>query len=266
MADEKSPASRARQKTAQVRAELKAKQQAQARRKRILTQLGVVVGVVVVVVGGTVIGLKIHDAKSVGNGPVETPTGLTADDQLKIGDPSAGVLVGDADAPVTISIVEDFQCPYCQQFEAANADLLASYAQPGSGVKVVYHPIAFLDGSSTTGYSSRALSASMCVLGKAPDKWVAYHSALFGNQPEEGGSGLTDKRLLSLATGVGVPETDVKTCITDETYRSWARKLSKAFTGDSAFQGTPTVLVNGKTVSNPLASGTLAAAVQAAQS
>src|SRR5664279_125525 len=60
---------------------------------------------------------------------------------------SYGLTVGVDSAPVTVDIYQDFMCPYCGQFDRAQAADLKSLVDAGS-VKVVFHVMNFLDSSS----------------------------------------------------------------------------------------------------------------------
>ena len=68
------------------------------------------------------------------------------------------VSVGEADAPTTITIYEDPQCPVCAQLEAEVADDVAAAVEAGE-VRVEYRIVSFLDQASTNDYSSRAANA-----------------------------------------------------------------------------------------------------------
>lgn len=212
-------------------AQLMQRQRRRDRRRTVLIQVAVGLVAVVAVVATTLVVLSQRD----GDGAVATtPPGLTDDGAVRF---------GAADAPVTLQAVEDFQCPACRQFEQANVDLLKSYRE-GDQVAVEYRPIAFLDRMSSTGYSTRALNASMCVLEDAgKDAWLTMHQSLYEQQPPEGGAGLPDDQLVSLAEDAGAGG-DVEGCIDDGRYDDWAAQQTEdVFSGEVS--GTPTVFVNG---------------------
>lgn len=214
-------------------ARLVREQQRGERRRKVAVQAGVGAAVIAIVLGTTFAILSRDDQ---GAGDVSsTPPGLTDDGTVRF---------GAADAPVVLTAVEDFQCPACRQFEDASGDLLADY-RDSDDVAVEYRPIAFLDRASTTEYSSRALNASMCVLADAgSDAWMDYHEALYANQPAEGGPGLPDEELTSMATDVGAGDS-VASCIEDRTYDEWVGDQTEAVFDDGV-QSTPTLFVNGE--------------------
>lgn len=245
----------AKRDKAQARAdrleELKAQQQSQ-RRKR-----GIVQGVAALVVVAVVIGVVVFVlGRNDDNGPSSAQdfTGATptvssdADGSPASLSDDGGFVVGNPDAPVTVTVVEDFQCPVCQQFEAQSGDQLASYAA-GDDVKVEYRGIAFLDRMSSTDYSTRALNASACVMDSGADVWTKFHEQLFLQQPPEGGDGLPDDQLVSIAADAGADEAAVQSCVADGTFTDWTAATTQA-AFDDGVSGTPTLFVNGKKLSS----------------
>lgn len=227
-------------------------QQRKAKRRTAYLQLGIGAVVIALVVGITLVVLSRRDSSTPSSSA--TPPGLTSD---------GGILFGSTSAAAKVSAIEDFQCPICQQFESQSGDLLKSYRE-GSDVSVEYRPIAFLDRSSSTEYSSRALNASMCVLAaKGKDAWMTMHGLLYANQPAEGGAGLPDSDLVDMANQAGATGDDVQACIDDRRYGDWVEKQTDSIMGVDGVNGTPTVSVNGQVVSSPT-SAAIQAAVTAA--
>lgn len=219
--------SAARQQAAQL-----AKQQ-QAREKRNRTLLITLAGLVVaaLIVGGTVFALSRSSE------PGLAPPAATADGSFVVGNP---------DAPVTVQVVEDFQCPACQAFEAAAGDVLDEYAA-GDEVNIEYRGIAFLDRASTTNYSTRALNASACVMGEGEEVWKEFHRQMYLQQPAEGTAGLPDSDLVRIATEAGADEAAVSSCVEDSTYDDWAGSTTEQ-SADDGVDSTPTVFVDGEVV------------------
>lgn len=147
-----------------------------------------------------------------------------------------------------IVIYLDFLCPYCQQFEAANAEYIASLVQAGTASYEI-HPVAILDAyASGTYYSTRATHAAACVADRAPETFMAFTNALFANQPVENAPTMPDdEALIALASGVGA---DIGDCQREQQFLSWVidsrSRLSETPLADgSDFRGTPTVFVGG---------------------
>lgn len=173
-----------------------------------------------------------------------TPTVVT-DGAIRVSAAPAGTT-----PPVVITVTEDFQCPACQAFEQSMGPVLAAY-HDNAQIAVDYVTINMLDRASTTKYSSRAANASMCVAeatGKTNEfaKWLEYHNILFANQPAEGGAGLPDSKLISLAKDVGVE--GINDCVNSGQFTGWIDENSKKAMDQDGFQGTPSVRINGEVV------------------
>jgi protein-disulfide isomerase len=173
------------------------------------------------------------------------------------------IAVGSAEAPVTVDLYEDFQCPNCKTFEDESGSTLARLVAAGT-VQARYHGMAFLDTSVNDEYSTRALNAAAVVLSTAgPDAFQTFHDLLYANQPAEGGSGLTDEQLIEYAGQTGATGSTVQAQIHDLTYGDWVTKATDQASKDGV-TGTPTVFVDGTELSDLSAAG-LTAAVSAAQ-
>jgi protein-disulfide isomerase len=173
------------------------------------------------------------------------------------------ISVGSADAPVTVDLYEDFQCPNCKRFEATTGSTLAQLVADGT-VQARYHGMAFLDTNANDDYSTRALNAAAVVAATAgPDAFQTFHDLLFANQPAEGGSGLTDDQLVAYAAEAGASGGTVEQDIRALTYGDWVATATDQASKDGV-TGTPTVLVDGEQPAELSPDG-LTAAVAGAQ-
>lgn len=219
--------SAARERAAQMRQEAEAR----ARRQKALIS-GITVAVVLSLC--VVVWIFVQSARSDISENAEGPPGLT-----DVG----GFVVGQDNAPVTVSIYADFLCPSCKAFETENGALLAERVEKGE-INVEYVSVSILDRlSEGTRYSTRSAGAAYCVAEHDPDSFVPYLAALYENQPEEGGSGLADEVLAQIADLVGAGTTSTE-CIADGTYEDFVTKTTED-ASKAGLQGTPTVKVNG---------------------
>jgi protein-disulfide isomerase len=222
------------------------------RRRRTAVLAGSVVAVLVVVVGvGILVQARRVENQRASATAAAVPGGTS-------GTTNQDVVVGQAHAPVTVTLYEDFQCPICRDFERQSGSTLRSLVDHGT-VRLVYRPIAILDRFSTTRYSTRALSSVGCVLNTRPGAFPAYHDLLFARQPAENSAGLPDAELTRLAKQAGA---DVGPCVSAQRYAGWASRVTDQASKDGV-QGTPTVEVNG-TVLQDFSPQSLRAAVSAA--
>jgi protein-disulfide isomerase len=229
---EKKKAEADRRAEARARAErMRLEAERRARRQRTLV-VAITAAVVVALVVG--VGIVVQRSRSQAAENAQGPAGLSD---------RGGLVLGDDAAPVTVTTYLDFMCPACEQFETENAALLDELRGKGT-VRVEYVPIAILDRySSGTRYSTRSAGAAYCVAGSDPDLVPLFVSALYENQPEEGGTGLPQEQLEQIAGVIGVSDAG-RQCITDRTYDGYAANVTDQASQDGV-QGTPTVLVDG---------------------
>ncbi|PTT59466.1 DsbA family protein [Arthrobacter sp. HMWF013] len=147
----------------------------------------------------------------------------------------------EAGQPVKVIAYIDFICPVCLRFENTYNEALTTLRNEGK-ITMEYRPLGFLDRQSSTNYSSRAANAAACVADKAPDKYAEYVNVLFANQPAEGGAGLSDDKLKSLASDIGA---DINSCVDEKTFRPYV-KYSTGLAENTGITGTPTVFIDGK--------------------
>jgi protein-disulfide isomerase len=143
--------------------------------------------------------------------------------------------------PVTVDVFIDFLCPFCRQFELSAGETLAAMAADGR-ISLAYHPMNFLDAASTTRYSTRAAAASGCAADGG--RFAGYAHALFVDQPPEGGSGLTDARLIEIGVAAGLPSAAFAERVQQGRYLDWPSYVTERATA-AGVSGTPTVLVGG---------------------
>lgn len=160
-------------------------------------------------------------------------------------DDRAGTKVGDG--PVTVEVYLDYLCPACRAFEQAARSTLDEYLS-GHRITLVYHPVAILDRYSTNRYSSRAAAGAGCAADAG--RIVAYSTALFADQPAEGGPGHGDDKLIELAAGAGVPREEFGQCLREGRYADWVDHVTDQMAA-KGHTGTPTVVVNGTRLTNP---------------
>lgn len=248
-ATKQSNAQRAAERAAAIRREQESKQ----RRRRTLVVSVSALAVLAVVVAILVAVQSGRDT----TGEAATPPDGAVD--------TYALPMGQTDAPVTVTVYEDFMCPYCGMFEGVSRDALKEYAASGD-VQVRYHVVSFLDGQSSSDYSTRAANALGVVLDQAgPDVAVKFHDLLYENQPEEGGSGLSDEQLVDFAVEAGAEEADVMGPIESLKFEQWVVNSTGEWS-DRGHTGTPTVTVDGETVDFQSAEDLLANTEQAIES
>jgi protein-disulfide isomerase len=159
--------------------------------------------------------------------------------------PNGGALVGDANAPVTITEYGDFQCPVCARLHQAWGPILDQLIQSGR-VKFEFVGLAYLDQGTTE--SLRSAAAATCAADA--DQFLPYHDTLYNQQsPTENSGFLTNQRLVAFGNDAGITDNTFARCVDSGRYDGWVRKNTDA-ASSSGVRGTPTVLIDGKVVDN----------------
>jgi protein-disulfide isomerase len=191
----------------------------QASNKRLII---IAVGVAVLVAGLMVV-LSVID--SGGGASQETFAGI----------PQNGTTLGEEDAPVTIQVYEDFQCPACAQFER---DTLPEVVVRPGDAKLVSETLTFLGPDSVT--AGRAAIAA-----GGQDRYWQYAHLLFENQGAENSGYATDEFLRDLAEqteGLDVRQwqEDRSAGFVDDELASVQQRAS-----EDGISATPTLVVSG---------------------
>jgi protein-disulfide isomerase len=241
--------------------ELRALHRKHERRRRLIVQLSVLGGALVI------IGIVAVTLVSMNQSPARGPLNM-ASDGIKIGTDLTAVRTGGlapSSSPVPsevnpVDVVEirhyvDYLCANCGTFDRKNSEQLRTWVSSGAATLEI-HPIALLTTKSAGGsqYSLRAANAAACVAEYSPDSFFDFHEALFRDQPEEGSEGLTDEQLVQRASKAGVTNlSKVTTCIEKRRFTSWVQQATvRALNGPipdadiEAITTAPTIIVNGK--------------------
>jgi protein-disulfide isomerase len=216
------------------RAQALMREQQQRERNRNLSVVGAVALAIVVVVGVLFYVQTLRDTS--GRAAAHVPGNLTT---------PYSVTLGQASAPRTIKVYEDFQCPICAEFEGTTSAQVDAAVAAGK-VKVELYMVSFLDPQSTNAYSSRALNAAAVVLDTAgPDAFLKFHNLLYLHQPAEGGPGPSDDQLIAYAVQAGATEQAVAGPIRDDLYHQWVLNTADQMSKNGV-NGTPTVYIDGQ--------------------
>jgi protein-disulfide isomerase len=261
---------------------LREEQQKAARRQRTIAISLLVVGLLVL--GGVVAWILSNQPEPPPDfAEIEDPLGsvsapATANDEGGIPVGQEGV-AGDAtagDGAVEVVVYSDYMCPICGMFEEINGPTLDELRENGE-IVVEYRPVSILDRTSQgSQFSTRAATAAGLVADQAPEQFVAFNTAMFANQPEEGTEGLSDEQIADLAREAGVDEAvaaqiaDGSYLEGDASFSPWVAAATEEAT--RAFPegfGTPTILVDGENLSDLEVDwrieGALAGAIEAAR-
>ena len=147
-----------------------------------------------------------------------------------------------AEGTPKVDLVLDFMCPFCGQFEAINGSDVNEIIASGEANINFYLRTFLSERASTTSYSARAAGAAVCTYEESPELFLTYMQSLFTNQPQEGGPGLPDSQLVSLAAEAGASQ-ETQDCITNHTYQRFATDVLEP-AGAALDPATPAIYIN----------------------
>jgi protein-disulfide isomerase len=215
---------------ARERAGLAAEQAAARKRDRRILITMIAVFVVILVAGGIA-----FQAWRTNRAPSAAPVSSVSASPVTITN-GRPISLGPADAPVTITLYEDFHCPHCADFEEQFGSTITQ-AQEAGAARVELYPMAFIDEGSLTAANAMACAAE-AGFGQA------YYLGLFANHTLQ----WSDPQLIDLATKVGGTPTEAfKSCVTRRAHADWVTSINAVADTNGVAQ-TPTILINGKEV------------------
>ncbi|MFA6215927.1 MAG: DsbA family protein [Patescibacteria group bacterium] len=167
--------------------------------------------------------------------PTPTPTPADTGDVTKLSPVSASDYIrGDKNAKVTLIVISDFQCPYCQRHEATLTQVMKDYSDK---IRVVWRNFPL---TTIHPYAQKAAEASECA-GEQGKFWE-YHDKLFENQ-----SALTVDNLKSYAKDLGLNTSKFNDCLDSGKYTDLVNKEAQEAQA-AGVSGTPGTFVNDQLV------------------
>lgn len=161
------------------------------------------------------------------------------------------VTIGEDSAKKTLVMYEDPRCPVCASFEQAVGTTVDKGVEDGK-FKLQYVGATFLDNGLGGEGSKNALSALGAALNVSPEAFLQYKAAMYSTKwhPEESDDKLKDDAyLIKIADTVDALKgnKEFQNAVKNGTYDKWALEMSATF-DDSGVQGTPTLKMDGKTL------------------
>jgi protein-disulfide isomerase len=170
--------------------------------------------------------------------PAALPGAAEANDLFK-GIPQHGLTLGKPNAPVTMVMFIDVQCPFCRDYETTKLPtIVQKYIRTGK-VQLQLKPWAFLGGQGSQSFSGRLglIAASF------QNKAFQYAKVLYDNQGTEETGWLNGKMMAEIAASVtGLDLSRWQADTNSSAPKPIASQVDKLAVQDKV-GGTPTVLV-----------------------
>ena len=143
---------------------------------------------------------------------------------------------GPKDAPVTITLFSDFQCPYCSRVAGPVEEFMKNPEFAGK-VKVVFahYPLSFHQMAKPA-----SVAAQEAFVQGGSEMFWKLHDALFAAQRE-----LSEEKIKELAKAAGVDMAKLDAAIAAKTHEALIDKTMEIGT-KAGVEGTPSIYINGR--------------------
>ncbi|WP_130797091.1 thioredoxin domain-containing protein [Streptomyces otsuchiensis] len=195
--------------------------------------------------------------------PDAAPANATGDDGLT-------VLIGDDDAPHTLSFFEEPRCGGCASFEQNMGETINAGIAAGDYNGDFTFGAFFDDNPQVGGDGSKnAISAMGAALNVSEEAFLGYVEELYSTEFHTSANGLqdfdSDDKLVEIGKKVEALDADFaqfEKDVRDSTFAVWAVQMAEKFS-NSGVESTPTVMVDGEMVTTPETPEMLQAAIEA---
>lgn len=169
---------------------------------------------------------------------VSLPPIVAADDPT-VGLPSSGASLGSAEAPVTIEVWSDFQCPFCGKYvREVEPWIIETYVSNGT-VRLVHRDLLVVGQESLD-------AAVLARYATQHGKFWAVYELLFANQSGENKGAFSRARLAEIGSRAGLDPAKVTAALNDASLAQAAiAEAQRAI--DAGIKSTPTMVINGTT-------------------
>jgi protein-disulfide isomerase len=163
------------------------------------------------------------------------------------------IIIGKADAPVTIVEYASMTCSHCRDFHSETyPKIKADYLDTGKA-KLILREFPF---------DPRALGAFMLARCAGDDKRTAMVDVLFDQQREWAGAENASAALLKIAQLAGMTQDQFAACLKDTDLQGKVVAVQAAGQNDFGVSATPTFFVNGDKYSGALSADEMAAVIE----
>jgi protein-disulfide isomerase len=174
-----------------------------------------------------------------------------------------GRTLGKADAPVTVEIWSDFQCPACRQFaEGTEPSIISSYVAPGTA-KLVYYDAAFQGQRTGSAYDESVESGAAARCAADQGRFWEMHGWIFANWNGENRGAYRAERLRQIASRAALELTAYDACMSSGNQQAAVRAETSQAQAIGV-NSTPTIVVNGTAYAGALSVTQLSDLIQRA--
>ena len=193
------------------------------------------VGIVAVAAVAVVIAVAVSSSGGAPENPPDTGGAEAA--ALFRGIPERSGVLGDPDAPLTLTEFVDLQCPFCAQAAASTLPTIVDdYVRSGK-VKLEARTLHFIGPDST-------VAAQVAAGAQRQGRLWPFLEVFYANQGQENSGYVTDAFLRRVATAAGV-DGDEALAQADGAFAQRRLDRANAEAGQLGVESTPTLVVSG---------------------
>ena len=209
----------------------------------------VLVGVLFAVQGATPASVNVEGLKPpIATMPVELAEGRT---------------LGRADAPVTLEVWSDFQCPACGQFaKLVEPALVRDYVSTGT-LRIIDHDAAFQGARVGASYDESVEAGAGARCAAIQGAYWSFHDWLFANQVGENQGAFRDDRLRGIAAAAGLDVAAWDACRATGEQQAAVRAETRQGLA-LGVNATPTMFLNGQAIVGVRSAAELGQLIEAA--
>ncbi len=197
---------------------------------RNMTIVGIAIGVLIVVF------VAVGQLGNKATGRLSDP-GFTYPAEL-----TDGATIGAADAPVTMEVFEDYQCPVCARYSLeVEPSLVNKYVKAGV-LRIVHNDIAILGTGGSEDESKITATGAFCA--NEQGLYWPYAHWIYNNQDGENQGGFNRERVAQIAVAAGVEEGAFNSCQDSEAALTDVATASTDAL-NLGISSTPTMRING---------------------
>lgn len=175
---------------------------------------------------------------------------------------SDGRVLGSANAPVTVEIWSDFQCPGCRTLATrVEPPIISQFVVPGYA-RLVYHDAAFQGQRVSSSWDELVAAAAGARCAADQGRFWEMHDWLFANWNGENQGGFRQERLRAIAQSAELDMEAYETCMAVGDKQAAASAETDEAVANGINQ-TPTILLNGQRYTGAVTVGALGDAIMA---
>jgi protein-disulfide isomerase len=198
----------------------------------------------VAVVGIAAIGYAVRgNSRAMATAPVELQ-GM--DDAGALLAKAEGITIGNPDAPVTLIVFSDYQCPGCAAFATRVKPVLEANEVKAGKLKMIYYDLPL---TSIHQHSFLAARAARCAGDQG--KYWEFHERLYQHQSTWAFKRTAPmKEFMEYAATVGVDQAAFERCVESDRFAETVT-ANALLAQRLGVNGTPTVIINNRRISDP---------------